>query len=244
MQLKDRIIVALDVETLKRLPGIIDALKPWGIDQFMVGPDILESITWVQAVRAIKGLGGQAICRATEQQIAFEQQMMAAIDAGAASVIIGAWHPERLKRLARYGAGRVLAKPMLTALGEQAAREFYGTNLAAALVEQAFIAADAGCAGFACDAWELAKLPRKEFEGMARVALDVVPTWYDADSAITPMKAMDAGATMVAVGRPLTAPVDGDINKAGHLLLRDVREAILAPVLARPTDLGYRLQQS
>ncbi|MBN8936198.1 MAG: orotidine-5'-phosphate decarboxylase [Rhizobiales bacterium] len=214
MEAKDRLIVALDVPTVKAAEAMIetlgDAVSFYKIGYqlaFAGGLGLADAL--VRADRRVfidlklhdigntvgKGVESVARLGATFLTVhAYPQTMRAAVEA-------------------RKGSGlRILGVTVLTSYDDaDLAAAGYGRTVAALAAERAAQARDIGMDGLVCSAEEAAKLRAIAGPGMVLVTPGIRPAGAEAGDQkriMTPAAAIAAGADYLVVGRPIVAASD------------------------------------
>ncbi len=221
---EDRLIVALDVSSAEAAQGIVTALGDYvhiykvGMQLYTAeGPEVVRDLvssgrrvfldlkyhdipnTVASAVREAAQLG---VSMLTVHASGGEKMLRAAAEA--ANVAAGVH--------ARQNPLQILAVTVLTSIDES---DLHQTGVSGALLDQvlrlASTALDAGCAGVVSSAREVKSLRAKLGENFLIVNPGVRPAGVDhGDQArvVTPAEAIQAGATHIVVGRPITAAKD------------------------------------
>lgn len=121
----------------------------------------------------------------------------------------------------------ILAVTVLTSLADD---DLHQVGLSGRVLDQvlrlAALARDAGCGGIVASAHEAAEIRRELGTGFAIVTPGVRPAGTDAgDQArvVTPEAAIQAGATHLVIGRPITAAADPAGAAAG--IIRQIEQA-------------------
>lgn len=225
---KDRIIVALDVDDPEKAIGIVEQLSPH-VGLFKVGLQLIYAIFAglvacpIQEVAEsnlriarklfslLKGklfldgklhdipntMGGSSAEVAKIEPVMFNLHASADVDA-------------MMDAVAKKGSSKVLAVTVLTSLGENVAHLIYGDPAGAKVLEFARNAKLAGIDGLICSPQEIPLLrSRRELKGMLLVTPGVRPVWAvkgDQARTDTPGGAIESGADLLVIGRPITNP--------------------------------------
>lgn len=115
----------------------------------------------------------------------------------------------RMAMEARFGETRILAVTVLTSMDEEATQSMYGRGVQAQVRHVAGLAKTCGMDGVICSPVDLPLLNEVDPDhALMRVTPGVRPTWYvqpdDQERVLNPAEAMEAGADLLVVGRPIT----------------------------------------
>jgi orotidine-5'-phosphate decarboxylase len=213
MELKDRIIVALDVDSLDKAGLLVEMLAPH-VGCFKVGLELLTAVGAPMVVDFVHSLGGQVFFDGKFDDIpntvGKASKTVAAMDVKMFNVHASAGIEAMQAAVDNKGHSLVLAVTVLTSLDENNASLIFGTSVKAKVLQLARDAQIAGCDGIICSPQELEFLGRqKELASMIKITPGVRPNWADVGDqkrVMTPLEAIKAGATAVVVGRPITEP--------------------------------------
>ncbi|HEY9761536.1 MAG TPA: orotidine-5'-phosphate decarboxylase [Trichocoleus sp.] len=223
MTAADQIIVPLDVSSEAEALALVDRLSPvsfWkvGLELFVSsGPSILAALkergkrifldlkfhdipnTMAGACRAAAGYGVDLLTvHATAGKAALEASLAAA-QAGAEA--------------AGVAPPKVIAVTVLTSISARtlALELKVPLELTDYALQMALLAQDSGLSGLVCSPQEAALLRRTLGPEFALICPGVRPTWAsknDQMRSLTPAEAIQAGATYLVIGRPITAATD------------------------------------
>ena len=216
----DRLIVALDVSSAAAAQKIVTALGD-SVHVYKVGMQ-LYTAEGPQVVRDLVGSGRQVFLDLKYHDIpnTVASAVREAVQLGVSMLTVHASGGERMLRAAAEAAGvhasqsspQILAVTVLTSLDQG---DLHLTGVSGALLDQvlrlASIALGTGCAGVVSSAREVKALRAKLGENFLIVNPGVRPAGADhGDQArvVTPAEAIQAGATHIVVGRPITAAQD------------------------------------
>lgn len=213
MQAKDRIIVALDVGNLNSARSLVENLAPY-VGCFKVGLELVTAVGAPQVIQFVHELGGQVfydgkfddipntVGKASKAVTDFNVRMF--------NVHASAGIEAMMAAVANKGQSLVLAVTVLTSLEENNAHLIFGGPSKAKVLQYARDAKLAGCDGVICSPQELELLGKqKELGGLIKVTPGVRPEWAavgDQKRVMTPAEAINAGATALVIGRPITQP--------------------------------------
>ncbi len=227
MDAKDRIIVALDVSSVKKAIALVEELKDH-VGMFKIGLELMNTML-AHVISPQKG--------ETENSIAGIQNLFNLLSGNVfwdgklhdiPNTVAGASYPisslgvrmfnvhasggiEMMRQAAAHRNGSlVLAVTVLTSLSEEEAYLVFGAPSKAKVIDLARMAVLAGIDGIVCSPQELGvlgKLP--ELKSLIKVIPGVRPTWAvtgDQARVMTPGEAVRAGADYLVIGRPITQP--------------------------------------
>jgi len=213
MQAKDRIIVALDVDSLDKAKALVESLAPQ-VGCFKIGLELLTAVGAPQVVEFIHQLGGQVFYDGKfddiPNTIGGASKSVAGLNVKMFNVHASAGIEAMMSAVANKGQALVLAVTVLTSLEENNANLIFGGPSKARVLQFARDAKLAGCDGIICSPQELELLGKqKELGGLLKITPGVRPEWASAGDQkriMTPAEAIKAGATALVIGRPITKP--------------------------------------
>lgn len=213
MGVKDRIIVALDVDSLDKAKVLVESLAPH-VGCFKVGLELLTAVGAPQVVEFVHSLGGQVFFDGKfddiPNTIGGATKAVAGLNVKMFNVHASAGIEAMMAAVANKGQSLVLAVTVLTSLEENNANLIFGGPSKARVLQFARDAKLAGCDGIICSPQELELLGKqKELGGLMKVTPGVRPEWAaagDQKRIMTPAEAIKAGATALVIGRPITKP--------------------------------------
>jgi orotidine-5'-phosphate decarboxylase len=252
-QTEDRLIVALDVSSAaaaqKIVTGLGDSVHTYKVGMQLYtaeGPQVVRDLvssarqvfldlkyhdipnTVASAVREAAQLG---VSMLTVHASGGNKMLRAAAEAAVAHAQVASVH-------ARQSSLQILAVTVLTSMDES---DLHQTGVSGALPDQvlrlASTALDAGCAGVVSSAREVKALRTKLGENFLIVNPGVRPAGADhGDQArvVTPAEAIQAGATHIVVGRPITAAKDP--VAAARAIQQEIRATADRASPAHPTS--------
>ena len=237
ISMKDRLIVALDVDNVDDARKLVEVLAPsvWG---FKVG---LELIT-----AQLGGLVTELIL-GSRSKVFWDGKLPDIRETNARAAKVSAeWGVHMLNVHANIGVkgmkavvencgnAQVLAVTVLTSLSDDECKRSYGRSVKETVIEFADMALEAGVHGLVCSPRDLGVLSGEadaRFRHLLKVTPGVRPTWADNNDqkrVMTPGEAIIEGADFLVVGRPITRPPDGmDSAEAARRILDEVVEATL-----------------
>ncbi len=209
-----RLIVALDLPTVAEARALVDRTGD-AVSFYKIGLQLLAGGGMALA-RDLKREGRQVFLDWKLHDIGATVEKAAAALAGSGCDLLTVHGEPQVMRAAvkgRAGAGiRVLAVTVLTSLDDAALEEMGYRMGAAELVElRVRQAVDCGCDGVVASPHEAAVARRIGGPGFLVVTPGVRPAGASLDDqarAATPAAALQAGASHLVVGRPITAAAD------------------------------------
>ncbi len=213
IQAKDRIIVALDVDSLDKAGPLVKNLSPY-IWCFKVGLELLTAVGAPKVVEFVYSLGGEVFYDGKFDDIpntvGSAAKAVAGLKVKMFNVHASAGIEAMMAAVANRGQSLVLAVTILTSLEENNAHLIFGGPSKAKVLQLARDAKIAGCDGVICSPQELELLGKqKELDGLMKITPGVRPEWAsvgDQKRIMTPAEAIKAGATALVIGRPITKP--------------------------------------
>lgn len=213
MEIKEKIIVALDVDDFKKAKDLIESLIPH-VGCFKIGLELISSVGGPQVVRFVHALNGEIFydgkfndipntVSKSSNAVGWLGVKMFNVHASAGIEAMEAAVAKKWKSL-------VLAVTVLTSLEENSAYLIFGAPTKAKVLQFARDAKIAGCDGIVCSPQELEFLGHyPELNGLLRVVPGIRPKWSvagDQKRIMTPSDAIKTGANYLVIGRPITDP--------------------------------------
>jgi len=235
---RQRIIVALDVSTRKELIYWVNLLKDY-VGYFKIGHEVINSIGGPQAVRIIKKLGGKVFYDIKLPDIGETMKKSARNIArnGADIFNVHATFTVKSMKLVQEVAGNsiVAGVTVLTSFSEEECEHTYNTNIRAKVTSFAIDIAEAGLPAIICSPAEAGMIKNVLQLDLITITPGVRPLWaapndQNPDRVMTPAKAIEAGADILVIGRPILQPPAeiGDPIAAVKLILQEIEEALAA----------------
>ncbi len=213
MNLKDRIIVALDVHDLEEVKPWVETLSPY-VGCFKVGLELATAAGAPQVVKTIHQLGGEVFldCKFHDIPNTMAGAARSAARLGVKMFNVHASSGEEGMRAAARVKGQsiLLAVTVLTSIAEEACHAIYRTSVAERVKDFARQALASGMDGIVCSPQDLEDLySDPDLRRLITVTPGVRPLWAEAQDqkrVFTPREAVRAGATALVIGRPITHP--------------------------------------
>lgn len=233
-QAGQKIIVALDVDSLEKAKPLVEGLAPY-VWCFKVGLELLMTAGAPKVVELIQSFGGRVFLDGKfcdiPNTVGAASKVVANLGVTMFNVHASAGFEAMKAAVANKGQSFVLAVTILTSLN---AKDLYDLGYPSAwpgvelwehygrynlngiaylqplVMRMAFCAQQAGCDGIICSPQELELLDRQnELVGLFKITPGVRPEWAavgDQKRVMTPAEAIKAGATALVIGRPITKP--------------------------------------
>ena len=213
MDAKDRIIVALDVDSLDKVKSLIESLA-LHVGCFKIGLELLTAVGAPKVIEFIHSLGGQVFYDGKfddiPNTIGGASKAVAGLNVKMFNVHASAGIEAMMAAVANKGQSLVLAVTVLTSIEENNANLIFGGPSKAKVLQFARDAKLAGCDGIICSPQELELLGKqKELSNLLKITPGVRSEWAstgDQKRIMTPAEAIKAGATALVIGRPITKP--------------------------------------
>lgn len=210
---KEKIIVALDVSSLKLAAPLVESLADY-VGYFKVGLELITAEGAPQVVDFIHKRGGKLFFDGKFSDIpnTIGKASQAASGLGVTFFDVHAsCGLESMKAaVANRGKSKVLAVTVLTSLSDEESLSLYGEKSSQKVVKWAFEAQKAGIDGIVCSGQELKLLATyPELKSLLRVTPGIRPQWAEAQDQkriLTPKEAIQLGADYLVIGRPITNP--------------------------------------
>lgn len=232
MEAKERIIVALDVDSLDKALELVEKLHLY-VGYFKVGLELLTNEGAPKVVQAIKEAGGKIFYdgkfKDIPNTVAGASKAVAKLGVDMFNVHASGGVEMMKAAVDNKGESKVLAVTVLTSLSEEDAHSIYGAPSKGKVIEFARWAKIAGIDGLICSPQELQVLGKqKELDDLLRVTPGVRPDWAakgDQKRVMTPGEAVKAGADYLVIGRPITKPPSdiGNSIAAAKMITEDIR---------------------
>ncbi|MEK7570310.1 MAG: orotidine-5'-phosphate decarboxylase [Patescibacteria group bacterium] len=221
MDPNQRIIVAVDTDSITEAKGIVADLAPF-VGGFKIGLQFIYAML-VKAASGEKVAGLDELFALTQGKLFIDGKLndIPNTVAGAAKAIaslnpfafnIHASSGLQAMQAAAQNKGNAFlwAVTVLTSLGEDDCNVIFGASPKEKVLELARLAKTAGADGIICSPQELEILVGdSELEAMEFITPGIRPLWSvtgDQQRIMTPAKAIEVGATRMVIGRPITNP--------------------------------------
>lgn len=233
MELRDRLIVALDVNSIPKTTELIKALVPF-VGCFKVGLELITMVGAPAVVNHVKRLGGEVFFDGKFNDIpntvAGAARAIASLDVKMFTVHAAAGLDAVKAAVANKGKSKCLVVTVLTSLNESESQHIFGASCQDKVIQFARDAAEAGADGIICSPSELRILePVVEVRRLLKITPGIRPSWAQSDDqkrTMTPGEAIEHGAAELVIGRPITSPplgIGSPVDAVKHIL-REIAE--------------------
>jgi orotidine-5'-phosphate decarboxylase len=231
MESREKIIVALDVDDIRKATTLVEKLAPH-VGCFKVGLEILTSIFayLVTPPFAPTGLESKIHLYDVRQlfkllegkifwdgkfddipnTIAGASRQVAKIGVRFFNVHASAGRESVRAAVINRGSAKVLGVTLLTSIDEAECISIFGDPPGKKVLQFAQILTEVGADGIICSPQELELLGQQlELDSLLKVTPGVRPEWAvaaDQKRVMTPAEAVRAGADFLVIGRPITNP--------------------------------------
>jgi len=213
METKGRIIVALDVDSLEKAKPLVESLAPY-VDCFKVGLELLTAVGAPIVIDFIHTLGGRVFLDGKFDDIPNTVGKASKVVVGFGVKLFNV-HASAGKKsieaaVANRGDSGVLGVTVLTSIDEEECISIFGARPNIKVLKFSRMLFKAGANGIICSPQELQFLgTQPELDGLSKMTPGIRPLWAalnDQKRIMTPAEAIEAGATAVIIGRPITNP--------------------------------------
>src|SRR5215469_2121849 len=241
-EFRERLIVALDVPTASAAQRVVQQLGE-SVSTYKVGLQLFTA-EGPAVVRELVAAGRTVFLDLKIHDIpnTVAQAVKSAVDSGAKMLTVHASGGAAVLRAAVEAANHrlsILAVTVLTSLNDEDMQEigFAGTTVDEAL-RMAALARSTGCDAVVTSAREVSAVRRMLGEGFGIVVPGIRPLGASQDDqsrVATPAQAVQAGATQIVVGRPITRAADP--IQAVNAILEEMAGAVVGDntQLVKPT---------
>ena len=235
---KDRIIVAMDLNTEEELEMWVEILSPY-VGMFKIGSQSIHTIGGPQAVKIVHDAGGEVFydCKLHDTT---DTMQKSARDIAKMGVKLFNLHASSgipaMKAVMEVCDNSIVAGvTILTSLTEEDCEEIYNSNIGDKVLRLAYDLVDADVPSVICSPKE-AKMIKGiiRLHNLITITPAIRPLWsvpndQNPERIMTPKKAiMEAKADMLVIGRPILQPPKeiGDSVKAAIMIAEEIKEAL------------------
>ncbi len=240
IEAKDRIILALDVDTIEEVIKYVDLLKEY-VGFFKVGLPLFVSCGF-EAIDVIKEHGGRVYFDGKFQDIpnttakASINLMKKGIDffnisstGGSKMLTSTITECNNYAKKNNMEPPIILAVTLLSSFGQKTLTNELGIemNISSYVLKLSQIAKEAGLSGVVAPDTDAAQIKKELGEDFIVVCPAVRPTWAivnDQIRIVSPTDAIKAGADYIIIGRPITRAADP--TAAAKLVITEIEEAL------------------
>ncbi len=224
MEPKDKIIVALDVDSVDKAKTLVEALVSH-VGCFKVGLELLTAVGGPQIVEFIHSLGGEVFYDGKFNDIpntvGSATTAVARLGVKMFSIHASAGVEAMIAAVANKGNSLVFGVTVLTSISEAECVSIFGDKPGPKVLQFAKMLAEVSADGIICSPQELELLGQQpELTKLLKVTPGVRPLWAavgDQKRVMTPGEAIKAGANYLVIGRPIIQPpleIDGPVEAA------------------------------
>jgi orotidine-5'-phosphate decarboxylase len=235
MEAAGRIIFALDVNNLSEARDLIKKIPP-SINYVKVGLALISAQEAGIVARMLQAIGKKVfldgkfddipntVASATRNATQFGVSMIN-IHASAGMESIEA-------AVANSGNSSILGVTILTSISEDECTSIFGDKPDIKVVQFAHMLLRAGAHGIICSPKEVKLLGKhREFDELLKITPGVRPAWAsvgDQKRTMTPGEAIEAGATHLVIGRPISSPPleVGTPERATTMIVEEIARAL------------------
>lgn len=223
MEAKDRIIVALDVDSVKKAIDLVKQLSPH-VGYFKIGPVLLKPLLhkckWEEFIEMASKMKislfiDEKLCHSPEVlkntvgYYNFPPIKMFTTHASCGRDSLKA--AVSRKGISISNDMKILVSTVLTSISPEGCYHIYGKWPEEKVVEFAFDVLETGCDGIICSSRELKSIAQyKELNKLEKYVPGIRPIWWaretDQKRIDTPSGAIEAGADYLIIGRPILYP--------------------------------------
>ena len=211
-----RVIIALDVDSLEKARPLIENLSSKALC-FKVGLELLTAVGAPKVVDFIHNLGGKVFYDGKFNDIpntvGQAAKAVATMKVKIFNVHASTGQKSIEAAVANRGDSLVLGVTVLTSIDDEECVSIFGAKPGPKVLQFSRMLLAAKANGIICSPQELELLScHDDFGGMMKVTPGVRPAWAavnDQKRVMTPGQAIQAGATALVIGRPITNPPKG-----------------------------------
>lgn len=204
------------MDALVKTTSYLEALSPY-VGCFKVGLELMHAVGTPQVVQHVLRHGGQvfADCKFNDIPNTVRGASRAVAEMGVRYFTVHASSGiEAIKAASEIkGSSKLLVVTVLTSLDDAASEKIFGNSPRNKVVQFAREALEAGADGIICSPQELELLGQvSDFSSLLKITPGVRPDWAQAQDqkrTLTPKEAIQAGATHLVIGRPISNPPRG-----------------------------------
>lgn len=212
----EKLMFALDVDALAKATPFIEALSPY-VGCFKIGLELMNAVGTPQSVQHVLRHGGQvfADCKLNDipNTVRGASRVISATGVKYFNVHASAGLEAVKAAAEEKGSSKLLVVTVLTSLDDGASQSIFGKPAREKVLDFAKVAMEAGADGLICSSQELELLGQNpEFKNLLKVTPGIRPSWAQSDDqkrTMTPKEAIQAGATHLVIGRPISSPPRG-----------------------------------
>ena len=225
------IIIALDTSDLNNAKRLVKALLP-RVKFFKIGLELINTGKAPELIKFIHGLGGKVFydvkLNDIPNTVGGAVKVISKLEVAMISVHASMGRESLRVAVKNKEKSKIIGVTVLTSLKDKECRNIFGENSKNKVLNFADMLIAEKCYGIVCSANESKLLRRfKRFNNLIIITPGIRPVWAalnDQTRAITPKKAIDAGADYLVIGRPITAPPRkiGSSRDALNLIIKEI----------------------
>lgn len=241
---RNRVIVALDVNTLKEVKHYVELLSPY-VGMFKVGFELIHSVGGPQVVEVIHNAGGKVFydCKLHDIPETMKKSAQAIASMGVAVFNVHASAGVKAMKMVMEvcGDSQVAAVSVLTSLSNEECNDIYHNSSQVKVKDFAYMMVEAGVPVIISSAGEAVMVKNIiKTKNLLTITPGIRPLWsvtddQDKKKVMTPKNAILEGCDMLVIGRPILKPEN---NEEGY---RDSVTAVQA-IVAEITE-GLKLKK-
>lgn len=237
---KNKIIVALDVNSLKKAESLVEILTPY-VGYFKVGLELITAVGAPTVIEYIHSRGGKVFYDGKFNDIpntvGKASKAVATLNVRMFNIHASSGLESIKAAVANKGDSLVLGVTILTSIDEEC-YSIFGDTPVKKVLEFAEMLLKEGADGIICSPQELKFLADcrdynddKKFSSLIKVTPGIRPIWAavgDQKRIMTPSEAIKAGADYLVIGRPITNPpkeVGGPVE-AAKMIVEEIASAL------------------
>jgi len=241
---KDRIIFALDFQSLKEATPLIRDLKDH-VGLFKVGLTLLLS-EGIKVINQIQDITGDQKAKTfldlklgnrndIPNQMLGMLSVLISSSPGVEFITVHMMQGEKIVKevVDKFkNETKVLGVTVLTSTSEEESKSLYGTDVLDSVIALSNTAKEAGCNGVVCSGREVKAIKKLFGHGFITVTPGIRPSWSripndDQRRVTTPREAIENGADYIVVGRPIS--LDKDPVGAADRISEEIAQALEQP---------------
>lgn len=248
---KERVILALDVDTLDKALNLVKRLHPY-VGMFKVGLELLTAEGAPNVVRAIHKAGGKVFFDGKfddiPNTIGKSSKQVAKLGVKIMNLHASASLPAMIEAVKNKGRSKVYVVSVLTSINEHDSNIIFGAPTKAKVLQMAREATLAGCDGLICSPQELEMLASyPEISSLKKMTPGIRPEFSqvnDQKRVMTPAEAIKAGAYYLVIGRPITEPEGMTSEEAALKILEEIAPVLDDEVKTRESEINKIFEDS
>ncbi|MDB5183029.1 MAG: orotidine 5-phosphate decarboxylase [Candidatus Saccharibacteria bacterium] len=242
MQPKDRIFVSIDVTTIDDAEKLMDQFVG-EVGNIKFGLQLATNASWAEGIQIAKSRGFKVFCDAKFKDIpntVEEAAYSLTLHEPDYFTVMADNSFEALQAIKRgvdravmdksVSRPKIVGVTVLTSISPEECMQIYGADPKTRTIQFAETAAKAGFDAIVCSPEEVADLRKNEkLKDLLLITPGVRPKWAASNEqqrVATPMEAIERGADMLVIGRPITSPPSeiGSPKEALKSIIKEIEE--------------------